>query len=416
MSSTKLSGAAGFEETLRGFWATRPMRPRTGGKLGGVSAAIGTRYGIDPILVRVAFALATIYGGAGVVLYLLGWLVFPKEGDPLPGSTEPTREPTSTGLAVVLVLLLIPGVFWLTSSPAIIGVALGLGALYLLHRNYGDRGVTPTATAPATAAPVAGPQPAVPVAENTWVYPGVASTTTNAAQAEQPPQQPPAWDPLGAAPFAWELPEPSEPGEPQPPPRPKRRWITIATLALAAFASVLAAAIGAPPESALAIALAVLGLGMIGGAFLRGGRGLIGAAIPVGALAMAMAVLPMGDFTGNMGSDEVRPTSIENVLPHYQRSAGSVLFDLRDLQITDGQELRTGAKVGLGDITVQLPPNVDVTARCASELGDVRCFNDTADGRGADISVTDQGEDGPGGGHIVLDLVVGTGSVEVTRG
>lgn len=98
----------GFEDTLRSFWATRPVRPRRGGKLGGVSAAIGTRYGIDPILVRVAFVLATIYGGAGVVLYLLGWLVFPKEGDLLPGSTEPTREPTSTGLAVVLVLLLIP--------------------------------------------------------------------------------------------------------------------------------------------------------------------------------------------------------------------------------------------------------------------------------------------------------------------
>lgn len=408
MSSTKGSGIAGFEDTLRSFWTARPVRPRIGGKVGGVSAAIGLRYGIDPILVRVAFVLAALYGGAGLVLYLLGWLLFPKEGDPAPGSTEPTRQPTSTALAVVLLLLLIPGVLWLTSTPAIIGLALGFLALYLLHRNYGDRATTPAVPTPAT-----GQQPAVPVAENTWVYPGAASTTS--AQFDNTPrQEPPAWDPLGAAPFAWDLPEPSEPEEPEPR-RPQRRWISFVTLGVAAFSAGLVSTLGAPLVIALAVALGALGLGMIVGSFLHGGRGLIGAAIPVGALAMLLAVFPVGDFNGEFGNEEIRPTAVQQVLPHYQRSAGSLTLDLQHLEIADGQELRTGANVGIGEVFVRVPSNVDVTARCAAEFGSVQCLRDTADGRSAERSVVDQGEDGPGGGHIVLDLVVGTGDVEVVR-
>jgi phage shock protein PspC (stress-responsive transcriptional regulator) len=408
MSATKGSGIAGIEDTLRNFWATRPVRPRIGGKVGGVSAAIGLRYGIDPILVRVAFVLAALYGGAGLVLYLLGWLLFPKEDDPAPGSTEPTRQPTSTTLAVVLVLLLIPGVFWLTSSPAIVGLALGLGALYLVHRNYGDRGTTPAVPTPSI-----GQQAAAPADEHTWVYPGTASTTS-AQFDETPRQEPPAWDPLGAAPFAWDLPEPSEPEEPEPK-RPPRRWISFVTLGVAAFAAGLATTLGAPLVVALAVALGVLGLGMIVGSFLRGGRGLIGAAIPVGALAMLLAVFPMGDFNGELGNDEIRPTAVQQVLPHYQRSAGSFTLDLQNLEIADGQELRTGANVGIGEVFVRVPSDVDVTARCAAEFGSVHCLHDTADGRSVERSVVDQGADGPGGGQIVLDLVVGTGDVEVVR-
>ncbi|MBB5154849.1 PspC domain-containing protein [Saccharopolyspora phatthalungensis] len=408
MNSTKRTGLGGVEDTLRNFWETRPVRPLAGGKVGGVAAAIGVRYGIDPILVRVAFVLAALYGGAGLVLYLLGWLLFPKEGDPAPGSAEPTRQPTSTALAVVLVVLLVPVVFWLTSSPSIIGLALGLGALYLVHRNYGDRGVAPAAPTPADA-----PQPTVPVTDNTWVYPGSAAVT--APPNETPQQTPPAWDPLGAAPFAWDLPEPNEPEEPEPQ-RPRRRWISFATLGLAAFFGGLAATLGARPDIALAIALGVLGLGMIAGAFLRGGRGLIGAAIPVGALAMLLAVVPPDGITGGLGNEEITPSSIEQVQPHYQRSAGSLVLNMQDLRIADGQELRTGAKVGFGDILVRVPPKVDVTARCAAEIGGVQCLRDSADGRRAERSVVDQGDDGPGGGNLVLDLTVGAGNVEVIRG
>ncbi|MDA3647387.1 PspC domain-containing protein [Saccharopolyspora indica] len=416
MSTTKRAGAAAFEDTMRDFWATRPVRPRSGGKVGGVSAAIGLRYGIDPILVRVAFILAAIYGGAGVVLYLLGWLLFPKESEPVPGMAKPRPEPTSGTLAVILVLLLLPSVLWLISSPAIIGLAVGLGAFYLIHRTYGDRNAVLAATAPATAAPGAtAPGTAAPVpeatqaGENTWVYPGAEQT----AAAEQ--KSPPAWDPLGVAPFAWDLPEPSEPEQPEPE-QPKRRWITWGTLLLAAFAGGLTSALGAPLHISLTFALGTIGLGLILGSFLRGGRGLIAAAVPLAAAAMIAAMMPVDTYSGEIGEHEVHPDTAGELASDYQLSAGTITLDLRGMEIADDEEVTTSASVGVGDILVQLPENVDITARCKSELGDVQCLHSVASGGSADQTATDLGADGPGGGRLNLDLQVGMGSVEVTRG
>ena len=71
-------------------------RDRSHGWLGGVCAGIARRYGIDPALVRLAFVIATAAGGAGIVLYLLGWLVIPA-GE----ATGRRRLPTGRGAVEV---------------------------------------------------------------------------------------------------------------------------------------------------------------------------------------------------------------------------------------------------------------------------------------------------------------------------
>src|SRR3954454_18654484 len=50
------------------------------GIIGGVAAGIARRLGIDPIIVRVAFAATTVAGGAGLAAYLLAWALMPAEG------------------------------------------------------------------------------------------------------------------------------------------------------------------------------------------------------------------------------------------------------------------------------------------------------------------------------------------------
>ncbi|HMI27059.1 MAG TPA: PspC domain-containing protein, partial [Streptosporangiaceae bacterium] len=45
----------------------------------GVCAGLAAYFGIDPALIRLAFALFTIFGGAGVLLYLVAWIVIPEE-------------------------------------------------------------------------------------------------------------------------------------------------------------------------------------------------------------------------------------------------------------------------------------------------------------------------------------------------
>lgn len=54
-------------------------RPAAGRMLGGVAAGIGRSLGIDPLIVRVAFVVLALIGGAGVPLYLAGWLLIPDE-------------------------------------------------------------------------------------------------------------------------------------------------------------------------------------------------------------------------------------------------------------------------------------------------------------------------------------------------
>ena len=57
----------------------RLYRIREGRVVAGVCAGIAAYFGIDPTLVRLLFALFTIFGGAGVLLYLVAWIVIPEE-------------------------------------------------------------------------------------------------------------------------------------------------------------------------------------------------------------------------------------------------------------------------------------------------------------------------------------------------
>ena len=58
----------------------RLYRTREGRVVAGVCTGIAAYFGIDPTLVRLAFAVLTIFGGAGILIYLLAWIVIPEEG------------------------------------------------------------------------------------------------------------------------------------------------------------------------------------------------------------------------------------------------------------------------------------------------------------------------------------------------
>jgi phage shock protein PspC (stress-responsive transcriptional regulator) len=58
----------------------RLYRAREGRVVAGVCAGLATYFGVDATLVRLAFALVTVFGGFGVLLYLVAWVVIPEEG------------------------------------------------------------------------------------------------------------------------------------------------------------------------------------------------------------------------------------------------------------------------------------------------------------------------------------------------
>jgi phage shock protein PspC (stress-responsive transcriptional regulator) len=55
----------------------RPFHDRM---LAGVAAGIAQYLGVDVIVVRVALAVLALVGGAGIPIYLAGWLLIPEEG------------------------------------------------------------------------------------------------------------------------------------------------------------------------------------------------------------------------------------------------------------------------------------------------------------------------------------------------
>jgi phage shock protein PspC (stress-responsive transcriptional regulator) len=48
--------------------------------LAGVAAGIARYLNVDVTIVRIVFAVLAIVGGAGIPLYLAGWLLIPEEG------------------------------------------------------------------------------------------------------------------------------------------------------------------------------------------------------------------------------------------------------------------------------------------------------------------------------------------------
>lgn len=59
----------------------RLYRLRYGRLVAGVCVGLAAYFGVDPTLVRLAFALLAVFGGLGILLYLCAWVVIPDETD-----------------------------------------------------------------------------------------------------------------------------------------------------------------------------------------------------------------------------------------------------------------------------------------------------------------------------------------------
>jgi phage shock protein PspC (stress-responsive transcriptional regulator) len=79
-----------FSTPPAGQPAVRPQLRRSGTEkmLGGVCGGLAEYSGIDPVLWRVGFVGLTLAGGAGVVLYLMLWVLMP------PAPARPDRTPS----------------------------------------------------------------------------------------------------------------------------------------------------------------------------------------------------------------------------------------------------------------------------------------------------------------------------------
>ncbi|HEY4007561.1 MAG TPA: PspC domain-containing protein [Pseudonocardia sp.] len=452
--------------TLQAIWQTRPSRRQADRKVAGVAAAIGRRYELDPVLVRIGFVVAAVYG-VGIVLYLAAWATLPV--DPADPPTGPLRGKNG-GTSVHPIVLVAAGLAGLGAIGSLLrgdpGVLVGFavigGLAYLLHQSRGARAVD----APTHGAVTAGAVTAGAAEEHTG-DPGEGRTAEGHAgephtaqapeagsgQAErttEPQPRPPAWDPLGVAPFAWDLPEPRAlPPDPVDPPRRRRSRLTMVTIALALLGGAIAGAVsmvadGPGVRLVAGVMLAVVGLGLVVGSFLHRGRGLILLAVPLMLLAYGSTRVQLtGTDWRDSGDLRIAPTSASQLAPSYARGFGTVELDLRKLDLAAPvppvpppsgpppapglpappavpapAPIATRISMQAGDVTVWLPADADVTVHCHADVGAVSCLGpETEGGPMADAHTTDLGAGGkPGGRPLSLDITVGAGSVSVHRG
>lgn len=56
-------------------------RSKTDKVIAGVCGGLGHYFNTDPVLVRLIFVVITLFGGAGVLAYIVMWIIVPEEGD-----------------------------------------------------------------------------------------------------------------------------------------------------------------------------------------------------------------------------------------------------------------------------------------------------------------------------------------------
>jgi phage shock protein PspC (stress-responsive transcriptional regulator) len=423
-----------------------------------VCSALARATNTDPVLWRVLVAVLGILSGVGVLLYLIGWLTIPAEGDTaspiesLLGKGRSSMAPISiillgTGAAISFAFIVNDGM-----RASLLAAAVVLGAVLLIRRS-GTHRTDEAATFPPGGVPGPVPHDPATAAAHQAAYapagfppPAAAAPAAEPVTEPIPPAAPPLTPPMFQAPYSpppytappggyyrppfaphgpWAgqtqaAPPPPEPPRPPKPPKPPRERSKLGRLTFFAVVMVvgLIAAIDMAGASVavsayFAAALVTIALGLIVGAWFGRARGLIALAMLTSiGLLISTGTERWGDELGN---SVYRPQSIGAVADRYDFSIGNATLDLREVDFA-GQQQTVTLTMKLGQIQVLLPQNVDTTATLQLENGRAVIFNREIEGREINgESVSDNGPDGAGGGTLRLDLQMDTGNVEVLR-
>ncbi|MGN6301105.1 MAG: PspC domain-containing protein [Angustibacter sp.] len=397
----------------------RLRRSRSDKVIAGVCGGLGRSLGVDPLLIRIVVAVLAVFG-AGVVLYALGWLLLPvDDGTPSVGAQALQRDhQTRSGtvwLAVVLAIAVaigIAGAFNRWDGPILLTLAVVGLFVWLLRREPAPAATAmPSAQAPTVSVPYGVPPSDAP----TTVLPP-------SDDAGSPPEQPPV-PPVPPVPpqppYAAGPPVPPPPPLPPQPPRPKSHLfgltVSVALIALGLLAAFDVAG-ATPPDGAYpALALTVVGLGLVLGTWFGRARGLVFWGILLSLATLIGSVAGHARGLNDNTVDQTVTVSTVSALPTDDRyGAGQVEYDLTGLDL-NGQTATMDAQIGFGEIVVVVPPDVDVVLDARTGVGGLTLFGSDTGGVNQHRQRTDYGADGPGGGTLDLTLYAGFGHLEVRR-
>jgi len=365
-------------------------RSRTDRKLAGVCGGLGAYTNVDPIIFRVLFAVFSLFGGFGLLLYGVAWLFIPEEDDDRSEAQHLFRDGrTSAGalwaiVATVVGLLIFVAiaankwdvVFWLLIGSAITFIVLR-------SRNPQPSQVGPWWTAPPP--PAAGPPapPSSPTAAPGETAPPAGAATPGGAAGPEGTAAPAATAQATQR-GTWQQWQPQPEWQPQwqpqpPPPTPVKPressplpWLTLsAALVVGGILGALdlADVIDVSAEAIAATILIIFGVGLVVSAWFGRARSLIGLGL---AALVALVVIAAVDIplSGGFGERHVEPVSASEFGDPVRVAAGKITIDLTRFNDPDATGV-LDASVGAGEIVVIYPDDIRLEATADVSAGDI---------------------------------------------
>jgi phage shock protein PspC (stress-responsive transcriptional regulator) len=379
------------------------VRPVQGRMLAGVAQGVADNFGISEWIPRVFFIVTAFMGGLGIALYAAGWAFIRSEDEPESiaarffSGASTSRSWLGVGLMVVAGIIILSNFTFLRGEVIWAGAFLIVGLLLYL-------GYIPTRSGSKTES-------------STESKEGVQQVTPTETLDNETAEIPSGDSPAGGTTPPPPTPTPTPPDLPLAKPKETsilgRLTIGVMLLGLGVLAildNLQALAIDAEPRHYMALAVTILGIGLLVGSFAGRARWLILLGV---IMIPTLMFSPLFEVDWNSEDfDQVAvPTAFSEVESNYEINFGSLEIDLTDLP-WNGEEIAINASVNAGRIEIQLPEGVGIVGRASVDVGQVAAQGRTSAGIGnPGINFNAPGEEGT----ILLDAEVNLGQIEINR-
>lgn len=397
-NTTTTTDSSGWQQRTKEL-----VRPREGRMLAGVAKGTADNFGIAPWIVRVFFVVCSFFGGFGIVLYSAGW-AFIRSEDETESPAERFFEGASSSRSWLGIgFIVIAGIIVLSNFTILSGEVIWAAALLvvglLLYLGY---------------------LPGESKAVGTESKEGVQQMTPTDTITSETDDTPAGDTPDGGIPAP---PPPPIAPPPTPPDLPPARTVETSILGRLTFGVMLLGLgvlaildnisklpISAQPRHYLALAVTILGVGLLVGSIAGRARWLI----IVGAILVPTLLFsPIFEYDWSDEAFDVRvaPTAFTDLDGGYSADIGQIRIDLTSLD-WEGEVVELAADLDIGQLTIIVPKDVGLFGSADVNIGAVRSERRTSAGLGNPaLEFSDPGA----AGELHLDAHVDIGDIDIDR-